>query len=103
MRARTLTFAALFSLPASGPALVAVAAAQGGAAAPRVSNGRLAAQPAGASLDATFRRLVSAPTEPAWIGYTVPIVSRSEGRLCCSNDTWISDGIVFSNGRIASC
>ena len=33
----------------------------------------------------------------------MPVVSRSEGRLCCSGDTWISDGIVFTNGRIATC
>ena len=70
---------------------------------PRVQNGRLTAQPAGSNLDATFRRLVGAQSEAAWIGYSVPVVSRSEGRLCCSHDTWISDGIVFTNGRIATC
>ena len=75
----------------------------GSTAAPRVTNGRLAAQPVGASLDAAFKRLVAAQSEPAWIGYTVPAVSRAEGRGCCSGDTWISDGIVFTNGRIATC
>lgn len=78
-------------------------AAQAGAAAPRVSNGRVTAQPAGGNLDGTFRRLVGAQSEPGWIGYAVPVVSRSEGRMCCSGDTWISDGIVFTNGRIATC
>src|SRR5215204_3084413 len=93
MRANTLPLGALVLL-----ALVTPAAAQQ----PRVSNGRLASQP-GANLDATLRRLAAAQTEPAWIGYSVPVVSRSEGRLCCSGDTWISDGVVFSNGRIATC
>jgi HEAT repeat protein len=78
--------------------LIASAAAQ---QQPRVSNGRLAPQPAGA-LDATFRRLVAAQAEPGWIGYSVPVVQRSEGRLS-HGDTWISDGIVFTNGRLATC
>jgi HEAT repeat protein len=69
---------------------------------PRVSNGRLAPQ-AAANLDATFHRLVGAQSAPGWIGYAVPVVSRSEGRLCCTGDTWISDGIVFTNGRLATC
>ena len=69
---------------------------------PRVQNGRLTSQPAG-NLDATFRRLVAAQAEPGWIGYSVPVVNRSEGRLCCTGDTWISDGIVFTNGRLATC
>jgi HEAT repeat protein len=70
---------------------------------PRVLNGRLAPQPAGSNLDAVFHRLVSAQAGPGWIGYSVPLVGRSEGRLCCTGDTWISDGIVFTNGRIATC
>ena len=69
---------------------------------PRVSNGKLVSQPA-AALDATFHRLVAAQSTPAWIGYTVPVVNRSEGRLCCTGDTWISDGVVFTNGRLATC
>jgi HEAT repeat protein len=69
---------------------------------PRVQNGRLAAQ-TGANLDTVFHRLVSAQSGPGWIGYSVPVVSRSEGRMCCTGDTWISDGIVFTNGRIATC
>src|SRR5260221_2802833 len=70
---------------------------------PRVSNGRLAAQVAGSNLDSVFHRLVSGQSGPGWIGYTVPVVNRSEGRLCCTGDTWISDGIVFTNGRVATC
>ncbi len=70
---------------------------------PRVINGRIAAQPVDSSLDSTFRRLVSAQSAPGWIGYAVPIVSRNEGRLCCSGDTWVSGGVVFTNGSIATC
>lgn len=68
---------------------------------PRIQNGRLMSQPAGA-LDATFRRLVSAQAEPGWIGYAVPVVRRSEDRLS-TGDTWISDGLVFTSGRLATC
>jgi hypothetical protein len=72
-------------------------------AVPRVVNGRLVPQAAAGNLDAAFKRLVSAQTEPAWIGYAVPAVNRNDGRHCCTGDTWISDGIVFTNGRIATC
>ena len=95
MRAHRLTVAAALLLLN----LSTLAAAQGQ---PRVVNGRLAPQPAGA-LDATFHRLVAAQSTPGWIGYTVPVVNRSEGRPCCTGDTWISDGVVFTNGRLATC
>jgi HEAT repeat protein len=103
MRANPLTVAALAFvtlIPVAAPPAFAQA---GGGAVPRVSNGRLTPQAAAGTLDATFRRLVAAQAEPAWIGYSVPVVNRSEGRLCCSGDTWISDGMVFTNGRIATC
>lgn len=70
---------------------------------PRVTNGRVVTQSAAGNLDAAFRRLAGAQSEPAWIGYTVPAVSRNDGRQCCTGDTWISDGIVFTSGRIATC
>jgi hypothetical protein len=98
--------AAAFLVACLALSIVHTPAAQvsgGSTAAPRVTNGRVTAQPAGASLDATFKRLVAAQTEPAWIGYAVPAVTRAEGRGCCSGDTWISDGIVFTNGRLATC
>jgi HEAT repeat protein len=81
----------------------AFAQGSGGAGPPRVLNGRVATEAAGAGLDATFRRLVAAQTEPAWIGYSVPAVTNGDRRLCCSGDAWISDGIVFTNGRLATC
>jgi hypothetical protein len=100
MRAIPLALTLTVVVAAGGPWS---AAAQGTGAPPRVSNGRVTAQPAGANLDATFRRLTAAQAEPAWIGYAVPVVAHDEGRACCSGDTWISDGLVFTNGRVASC
>ena len=106
MRAHRLAVAAALTI-----AIVGAAAADAqqpasppgsGGTSPRVSNGRLAPQPAG-PLDATFRRLVTAQAAPGWIGYSVPVVSRGEGRLCCTGETWISDGVVFTNGRLATC
>jgi hypothetical protein len=69
---------------------------------PRVINGRVAPEPISAGLDATFHRLAGAQREPAWIGYTVPTV-RDGRRLCCTGDTWISDGVTITNGRLATC
>ncbi len=84
----------LFSLVLASPAF---------AQQPRVVNGRVQQQAAGASLDQTFRRLVAAQTEPGWIGYSVPVVS-GEHDVCCGGDgTWVSDGIVFVNGRWSGC
>ena len=93
MRGTPLAFALVFLVIA-----IPAAADQGQ---PRITNGRVAAQP-GASLDATFRRLVSAQTGAGWIGYSVPVVAASEGRMG-HGDTYISDGVVFTNGRLATC
>jgi len=71
---------------------------------PRVINGRLDAQAAGSNLDATFRRLVSSiQSEPAWIGYNVPIATGKGQHVCCDGNTWISDGVVITNGRLNTC
>ena len=98
MRVTILAFGMARIMTGASPAL-----ALGTAVQPRVTNGRLNAQPAGANLDATFRRLVAAQSEAAWIGYAVAAVNRNEGRACCTGDTWISDGMVFTNGRLATC
>ena len=64
---------------------------------PRISNARLASQ-AGANLQQTFRSLVAAQTEPAWIGYSVPVNDRSR-TMCC----WSSgDGNTYFSGTISS-
>jgi hypothetical protein len=70
---------------------------------PHILNGRLDTQAAGSNLASTFQRLAAAQTEPAWIGYSVPTMPDGERRLCCGGDTWISDGVVISNGRLATC
>ena len=70
---------------------------------PRLINGHLEAQAAGSNLDAAFRRLVGAQSEAAWVGYSVPIGPSGDRRLCCTGDTWVSDGIVITNGRLATC
>jgi hypothetical protein len=103
MRAAALIVTCLALSIAGAPASAQTgAAAPAGTAVPRVTNGRVVTQAAGGSLDAAFKRLAEAQQEPAWIGYAVPAVTR-DGRHCCSGDTWISDGIVFTNGRIATC
>ena len=60
-------------------AAVAVAAPQQ----PRIDNARVTAQPAG-SLGQTIRSLVTAQTDAAWIGYSVPVVD-GERTMCCFN------------------
>jgi hypothetical protein len=104
MRAKISAALAIVAAVAAGfGAAAGPASAQGsGAAGPRIINGRLVPQPAGSNPDATFRRLVAAQTEPGWIGYSVPAVQNGD-RLCCSGDTWVSDGMVIQNGRLATC
>src|SRR6188768_2582161 len=79
MRVTILAFGIALIMTGASPAL-----ARGTAVQPRVTNGRLNAQPAG-------------------IGYAVAAVNRNEVRACCTGDTWISDGMVFTNGRLATC
>jgi HEAT repeat protein len=62
-------------------ALGATAAAQQ----PMISNGRVSPQPAGSPLAQSFRTLIGAQAEPAWIGYSVPIIPGD--RTMCSWDT----------------
>jgi hypothetical protein len=104
MRAATIALALLTLVspaaarqqPASPPDAVATA--------PRVLNGRVVNQAAGSNLDDTFRRLMAAQTEPAWLGYSVPAIKDgNNNRFCCDGTTWISDGIVITNGRLATC
>ena len=96
MRATRFAFAALALAVLAGSAF-----AQGSGA--KIINGRVVPQPAGSNLDAAFRRLVAAQSEPGWIGYSVAAVNDANHRLCCDGNTWISDGIVITNGRLATC
>jgi hypothetical protein len=52
---------------------------------PRIVNGRITSQPAASALAQSFRALVSSQVEPAWIGYTVPVID-SERTMCCFGD-----------------
>ncbi len=68
----------------------------------KILNGRLGSQ-AGANRAATFQGLVAAQTEAAWVGYSVPTVTDANRHLCCGGNTWIADGVVITNGRLATC
>jgi hypothetical protein len=66
---------------------------------PRLINGRLAPQAAGQGLERTFRGLVAGQTEPAWIGYAVPIVA-GDHSMCCYGDGWMTScGLEPSDSR----
>jgi HEAT repeat protein len=103
MRAAAIVIACLTLSSYDSPADAQGAAGTVSTVTPRITNGRVVTQSAAGNLDGTFRRLVAAQSEPGWIGYAVLAANRNEGRRCCSGDTWISDGIVFTNGRIATC
>ncbi len=76
-------------------ALAAAVAAQQ----PRITNGRLTAQPAASPFAASFRSLVASQPDVAWIGYFVPVADR-ERVMCCfgSGNNWISGSVVTSDG-----
>ena len=63
------------------------ASAEATAGKPRITNGRLSSQAAGASLAQTFRSLAAAQTDIAWVGYAVPIRDR-ESQMCCWEGGW---------------
>jgi len=76
-------------------AAAAVAAQQ-----PRIANGRVATQAAASPLAASFRTLVAAQPDVAWIGYFVPVADR-ERVMCCSGNG-SNDG-NWSSGSTMSC
>jgi HEAT repeats len=88
------TFATIAATLAAASGLAAVVAAQQ----PRITNGRIATQPA-ASLQQTFNAASSAQADVAWIGYAVPVVD-GERNMCCFNSgtTWINGHPVNSDG-----
>ena len=92
--------AAILAIASATLALASAAAAQQ----PRLINGRLDTQAAGSNLDGTFRRLVaSVQADAAWIGYSVPIAAGRDRSMCCYGDSWVSDGVVITNGRLNTC
>ena len=64
---------------------------------PRIANGRVATQDAGASFVQSFKTLVSAQADVTWIGYSVPVVD-GERTMCCSGS---GDGYI--NGGRGDC
>jgi hypothetical protein len=79
-------YIATLSILTASTAMAAALAAQQ----PHITNGQVAHRPAG-TLAQTFRTLVAAQTEPAWIGYSVPVKNPDEV-MCCwtSGDSYIS-------------
>lgn len=91
------------AVAASGSARGAAAAAPGTPSAelgqqPRVVNGQLTPQPAGAALAQTFRSLLAAQTDVAWIGYAVPVRDRQRTSCCWSS----ADGRTQFSGTMSS-
>jgi hypothetical protein len=67
---------------------------------PRIINGSVATQAAGSGLQGTIRTLVTAQTEPAWIGYSVPVADRGRVQCCwtsASGSTYISGSMSVSD------
>jgi hypothetical protein len=79
---------------------VLVAAAQQ----PRIDNGRITLEQAGASLAQSVRSLIASTADVAWIGYSVPVVD-GERMMCCSDSgtTWINGTMVSEAACCATC
>ena len=77
-----------------GAVSVALAAQQ-----PRIVNGQVTAAAAGSPFASSFRSLVAAQPDIAWIGYAVPAIRREGMTLCCfSNGTTYTAGNVVMSG-----
>jgi HEAT repeat protein len=70
---------------------------------PRIANGTVTPQPAGSPFAQSFRSLVAAQPDVAWIGYSVPVVN-GERVMCCfmSGSTWVN-GDVMMGDRSSCC
>ena len=64
---------------------------------PRITNGQVVPQP-GAALAQTFRSVVAAQADTAWIGYTVPVRDRNRTSCCWSS----ADGTTHFSGTMSS-
>lgn len=78
-----------------------ISAAISAAQPPRINNGRVTSQPAGASLAQSIRTLVESQADVAWIGYAVPVVDGERTMCCFESGTWINGAVVTSDG--ATC
>src|ERR1043166_5470991 len=68
------------------PLLCAGATVAANASEPRLFNANLHTQAAEGQLDKTFRMLLKAQEEPAWIGYATPIVEGNYHVCCWSSE-----------------
>lgn len=67
---------------------------------PRIINGTVASQTTAAGLRGTIRTLAAAQTEPAWIGYAVPVADRSRVQCCwtgTNGTTYVSGSMNWSD------
>jgi HEAT repeat protein len=80
-------------------AVTTVLGAAGAAQQPRITNGRVTAQPAGSPLASSFRSLVASQPDASWIGYFVPAADR-ERAMCCfgSGNDWSAGSVAVSGG-----
>ena len=79
-------------------AIAAALAAAVAAQQPRIANGRVTAQPAASPLAASFRSLVAAQPDVAWIGYFVPVADRERVMCCSGGNNWSSGSVMMSDG-----
>ncbi|MBA2301759.1 MAG: HEAT repeat domain-containing protein [Acidobacteria bacterium] len=64
---------------------------------PRISNGEVAARSVSSGLSQTFKSIVSAQADVAWIGYAVPVRDRDKTMCCWSN----ANGTTFVSGSMS--
>jgi hypothetical protein len=76
----------------------AIAAAQQ----PRIANGEVRRQPAGTPFVQSFRSLVAAQPDIAWLGYSVPM-SDGQRVMCCVGDSYISGTVSSSDACCGAC
>jgi hypothetical protein len=85
-----------YKVIAMGLAVAVTAATVFAAQQPHIQNGNVTSQPAGSPFAQSFRSLVNATTDAAWIGYAVPVVD-GERVMCCSDS-----GTTYVNGAMSS-
>lgn len=86
-------------LAAAAPAQTTPAAAPTDAA-PRISNANIRTVPAASNLAAQIKTLIDQSTEPAWIGYTQPVIDSQQVGCCYGGNGGIMiDGDNWNNGN----
>jgi hypothetical protein len=65
---------------------------------PRVTNGRLVTQAAGAGLEGTVRSVAATQTDPVWVGYSVPTTPGEHYSCCSENGYWGRCGLEPRSG-----